>query len=135
LNAAAFQSFTQNRLLESELRFVACVLIVAAPASAKVWAGWDNALRRGDDDFVGIGRVIPAIALPYAHANLFAGQRERDKDGFAFHAGKECAAVYRLDDLNELSRLGLRARWFGVCGFAAAGLRELGLAWLHCWLI
>ena len=38
-NAAALQRFTQDGLLECELRIVVCVLIVAAATCAKVWAG------------------------------------------------------------------------------------------------
>src|ERR1700691_5337521 len=67
LNAAALQGFTQDGLFELELRFVVCVLIVATAACAKVRTGRGNALRRGGEDFIGIGGVIAALVLRDAH--------------------------------------------------------------------
>jgi hypothetical protein len=77
------------------------VLIVAAAAGAKVRAG--GRMRSGacGDDLLGFGGGVAALVCGDAHARLLAGQRERHKDGLAFNAGQECAAVDGLFDFDD----------------------------------
>jgi len=106
-HAAAFQGFAQDNLLEGQLGCVVRVLVVAAAADAEVRAGGRDALRRGADDLLDFGSRVAGLARCDAHARLFARQRERHKNGLAFKARQECAAVDRLPDFDEL-RIGGR---------------------------
>jgi hypothetical protein len=98
------------------------VLIVAAAARAKVRAGGRDPLRRGGNNFIGLGGRVASLALGNAHPRLFAGQGDRHKDGFALDARQKRAAINRLLDLDKLRRSNL-------------GLGDLGCGRLHCWLM
>src|SRR5271165_6626601 len=134
MNAAAFQSFAQDGLLERKLRLVACVLIVAAAAYAEVRTGRRYAFGRDDDDLLGFGDGVTAlfIVLSNVHAGLLARQGERHKDSFASKAGKKRAAINGLGYLHELE---LHAFGLSELRLVWPAPRGLGLLRLHCWLI
>jgi len=97
-----------------------------------VTAGGRNPLRSGGGDLFHFGSGIAALVLDDPDARLFAGQGERHKNRFAFHASQECAAVNRLLDSDQmgwysLARLGPRLGVLTICG--------LGSARPHCWLM
>ena len=92
-HAAALQRLTQNGLLELELRFISSMLILAAAARTKVAAAGRHAFRSSGDDLFNFGRRVAALLFHHADSRLFAGQRERHKDGFAFVPRQKGAAI------------------------------------------
>jgi hypothetical protein len=101
-NAGAIKGLKENGLLEGELGFVVRMLIVATAADAEVAADGSDALGGDGDDLVRFGCGVAGLVLGDADAGLFAGEGEGDEEGFAFYAGKECAAVEGLGYVDEL---------------------------------
>ena len=121
-HTAALKSLAQNCLLESELRLVIRVLIIASPAHAKVAATWHNTFRRGSYNLVRLRQRVATLLFHNAHTRLLARKRQWYKCRFAFQSRQKRAAIDRLLNLHESAPNRLRV--FQLFVYA-----------LHCWLM
>jgi hypothetical protein len=92
-------------LFESELGFVAGVLVVASAALAEVRAGGDDAVAGGGEDFDDFGLEVTALFFDDLSPDHLLGESEGDEDGFAglmtggWKMGETVATVHGLLDL------------------------------------
>ena len=101
------QALAQNLFLDLELVVVAGMLVVAAAAAAKVWAGGLDAVRRRLDDGFN-GRPGKSLLLfGKGSLDFFSAQDEGNEHGFAAsavvggQAGQAVAAIDQLFDCKE----------------------------------
>jgi hypothetical protein len=96
----AAQVLTQDFFFDFELMLISSVLIMASAATAEMWAGWGDALRRWLDDRRGMGTSEAGLFLGERGFDFLSGENKRDEYGFAFSArvgGKAGESVAAID--------------------------------------
>ena len=97
--AIAQQRFFQDGAFVFQLRGIACMLIVAAAASAEIWAGRSNSVGRRLNDLVDGGAGEAALFLDDRRAHFFRRQHKWREDRLAFRKpGEAVAAIHEFFD-------------------------------------
>lgn len=94
--------FAQNLLFYFELMLVTGMLILAPPATAKMWAGRRDAVHRRLDDFAGLRPHKAGLFFGERGFDFLAGKNKRNKHGLAASAvigGKASESVATIDQL------------------------------------